>query len=456
MQEIIWNKEQIEKATKGIATKDFAATGLEFDSRLVTKGDLFIAFKGEHTDGHNFLDQAFANGACAAIVDQDVTSEYPLIKVDSTFDAIQQMAKYKRELVPAKYIAITGSIGKTTTKELTFSALKEIGNTHCSKANNNNILGLSINLARMPNNTEFAIYELGMDKPGELAELSNFLEPQIAVITRVEGVHRAQFNSLDEIAKAKAEIFEGLTIDGVVILNKDNVYYNFLAEEAKSNGITQILSFGEDDKADAKLSSYDFDNNIVKASIQGTEVTYKLAMCGKHHALNSLAALCAFIPLNIDLQKAANGFINTTPSLGRGGIKHIKYNGKDVTLIDDSYNAHPVSMTAAIQNLAKKKHTGRKIAVLADMLELGPEEEKLHTNMNQVIENTDLSGVITVGKLMKNLNKTLADKLNIAHFNNVDDLKNELDQYIQNNDMILLKGSKGTNLHKLAKLMVTS
>ena len=377
---LIWQAEAVMRAVHGscLHEQSWTAYGVSIDSRTVERGDLFIALKGPLQDGHDHVADAFAAGATAAIVARQpaqVSADSPLLFVEDSFTALRELGHANRQRAEATIVAVTGSVGKTSTKEMLRLTLSSCAETYANLGSLNNHWGVPLSLARLPEKARFGVFELGMNHAGELGPLSRLVQPHVVLITNIEAVHLEFFDSLESIADAKAEIFVGLMPNGTAILNRDNPHYARLAATAKMLGITKIFSFGRDNKADARLLAYCATpyGSESRAEILGQDVTYRLSAAGAHLALNALGALLATVMADGDLAAAITALQHFKPPKGRGVIQTIALTDGPATLIDDSYNASPVAVEAALQVLSQTQPTdrGRRIAVLGDMRELG-------------------------------------------------------------------------------------
>ena len=361
-------------------------TGLSIDSRTIAPGEAYFAIKGDVHDGHDFVAAALQAGAALAVVEtarrDGFAPNAPLLVVDDVLAGLVALAHAARARLDAQVIAVTGSVGKTSTKEALRRVLGAQGETHASAASFNNHWGVPLSLARCPATARFAIFEIGMNHAGEIEPLVRMVRPQLAIITTVEPVHLEFFAGIEAIADAKAEIFAGLEPGGAVVLNRDNSQFSRLQRRAKKLGISRIVAFGAHSKSDARLIEVSLHSacSAVHANILGHDVTYKLGMPGRHMAMNSLAVLAAASLAGADLALAALSLSQIEPAAGRGVRRALGLANGEATLIDESYNANPASMRAALDLLGQAPlgPRGRRIAVLGEMLELGPESARLH------------------------------------------------------------------------------
>lgn len=446
---MLWNQDNAVQATGGEVFGLWQAHKPCIDTRKLEPGDLFVAFKGEFVDGHDFVGQALANGANAAMVERipEGVDKRKLLLVKDCQNALVDLANYNRAKLQARIIGVTGSVGKTSTKELAHLAFAAIGNTYSNKGNYNNHLGLPITLASIPLSTEYVVLEMGMSNASEMLHLTKLARPDVVIITNIAGVHLANFASLEEIAKAKSEIFAGMNESGAVILNKESRFLDLLMREAKARDISNIFTFGSG--ADSYLIDYKL-NTAITANILGQECQYRIEAFGAHHATNSLAILTAVKFLGGDLQRAASALAQFKNIKGRGEISHLHFNNKQITLIDDSYNASPMSLRAALIVLGSNFPSAkRRVAILADMRELGANEIDEHKDIVDPIVENKIDKVVTVGDLMKHLHDSLPTRLQLKHYQGVDETFTDIVDLIQDGDVILIKGSNGTKIYKL-------
>jgi UDP-N-acetylmuramoyl-tripeptide--D-alanyl-D-alanine ligase len=455
MEKFLWDNESLKKACPG-ATVGLACHGntVCIDSREIKPGDIFIAFKGESLDGHDYVADALAKGAACAVVESVpslLEDTQQLMIVPSTMTALRDLAVFNRSRSNAKILAVTGSVGKTSTKEALLWACSAGGKSYCSRKNFNNELGLPISLASMPLDTEYGIFEVGMNHSGEIAQLTQVLKPHLALITRIAKVHIEYFDSLEAIARAKGEIFLGMGEMGIAILNGDDDYCPLLTELSQNQGLTTICRFGESSSNDSYLIEYKpGELNKIKASIFGNEVSYSIKAIGKHQAINSIAVLSAVTKLGVDLKAAAAALADFSSVDGRGKSSSLEIGGKKIFIIDDSYNANPTSIEASLQTIKEQSCT-RKLAVLGDMAELGAYAESAHKELLGPFEASGVDKLITVGPLMKNLYELVAPDKRLHHFDNYKDARDKLLDFIEDGDCMLFKGSNGTKIHEIVK-----
>lgn len=448
----IWTNVEAEKVTGGTATGRWLAAGVSIDSRTVKSGDLFIAIRGEKADGHNYARAAIENGAVAVVVDQDVEGipADKILKVADTFKAMQDLGVASRARSAAKIIAVTGSVGKTGTKEMLGRAFSALGQTHYSEKSLNNHWGVPLSLSRMHVGCDFGIFEMGMNHEGEIEPLSKMVRPHVAIITTIAGVHAGNFeDGLNGIARAKAEIFAGMDEHGIAILNRDNSQFYMLKELAQKSGIKKIFSFGKSEESDAVLKDCLIASNgtRVTAIILGEEITFTMKDAGEHIALNALSVLLSAKLLGGDLETAAAALKGIEPYAGRGKREYIDLGDPEnpVTLIDESYNASPVAMEAAFKVMAliDPGRGGRRIAILGDMYELGNNAAQMHRDLALPLQAAGVDLVYTCGPLMKNLYDAIPEQNRGAHRDESPELAQIVPDVLTPGDVVLIKGSRG-------------
>lgn len=449
---ILWTHDEAALATGGTASAPFAVSGISIDSRSAAQGDLFVALQGPRFDGHEFVPAAAAGGAAAAMVARrpaNGSAGTPLLVVDDTMAGLQALGTGARARSQARIVAVTGSAGKTGTKEALRLALSESGATHGSAASLNNHWGVPLSLARMPEKTVYGVFEIGMNHAGEIGPLSRLVRPHVAIVTTVEAAHLEFFPSVEAIADAKAEIFEGLEPGGLAILNRDNPYFGRLAAAARDRGVA-ILSFGEHEKADARVRKHVLleECSTVSAEICGSPVTYKIGAPGHHWVMNSLAVLSAVYALGADLGLAALALARVDPGPGRGRRLRVALAGGPFELIDESYNANPASMRAALEVLghSQVKGRGRRIAVLGEMRELGRNSARLHADLAKFAEETGVDLVYTVGEDIEELDMALPPARRGGHAAQASEAAVLLTEAVRPGDVVLVKGSHSTGM----------
>ncbi len=449
----LWTSVDAAQATGGEALGDWTVSGISIDSRTIEKGDLFVPLK-DARDGHDFIPMAQKNGAGAVLSERDIDA--PALKVDDALLALTKMGQFSCQRSEALRIGVTGSVGKTSVKEALAHMFEGFGETHKSLASYNNHWGVPLTMARMPEATEFGVFEMGMNHAGEMSDLSKMLLPQVALITTVAGAHLAHFENVEAIAQAKAEIIDGLVEGGTLILNGDNAYTPLIKSMAETAGLTsdQIMTFGqsaENDVAIVDVRTHPQVTNIrVRIGAQQIDITTPLI--GDHWVSNLAACMAVAKAAGLDLRKAARRFRTMGAIAGRGKQHQLNIGGKSFTLIDESYNANPASMRAAIDVLSRAQ--GRKLAVLGDMFELGADELKFHAELSEPLEGANVARVFVTGECMRALRGALPQSMRAAWCKDWSEAKDALLSELQDGDSILIKGSNATGLGQLASALV--
>ena len=456
----LWTAAEAEAATGGKAQGNWEVSGVSIDSRSLAPGDLFVALKDQR-DGHEFVAQALAAGAGAAMVShvpEAVAADAPLLVVDDVLQALERLGAAGRARTTARVAAITGSVGKTSAKEMLRAVLEGQGRVHAAEASYNNHWGVPLTLARMPRDTDFAVIEIGMNRPGEIAPLARLARPQVAMITTVAAAHLEAFESLEGIAREKASICDGLEPGGVAVLNGDIDTAPILRAAAERVGAT-ILSFGEGAGNALRLISVDLhdDATVARAEIGGAVQIFRLATPGRHFAATALGVLGVAGALGADVTLAARALGLWQPPPGRGTRETILLDpveGLSLSLIDDAFNANPTSMAAALEVLAASHPTdrlgrvskGRRIAVLGDMLELGATEIALHEGLADLPALAATDVVHCVGPRMRALWERLPAGRQGTWCETAEDLAARAHKLIDAGDVLLVKGSKGARV----------
>jgi UDP-N-acetylmuramoyl-tripeptide--D-alanyl-D-alanine ligase len=458
----IWTSTDADRATGGRSTHPWAATGISIDSRTVKPGDLFVALKGEHGDGHDHIADALKRGAAAAMVSfvpDEVGMNAPLLVLPDTLTGLQDLGRASRARSGATIIAVTGSVGKTGTKEMLAAAFGALGQVHAAQASYNNHWGVPFTLSGMHAGSDFGIYEIGMNHAGEITPLTQQVRPDIAIITTIAPVHLEHFDSVEQIADAKAEIFDGMQPGSVAILNQDNAQFNRLKAKAEQKGL-KVLSFGEQTDADCRMVDClnAANGTRMKAQVMDEEITVSLQIPGRHIAQNVLAVLLAVKIANGDLKKAAEALAKVEPIKGRGRREYIDIGDPDnpVTLIDESYNASPDAMRAAFKVLAliDPGRGGRRIAILGDMRELGKDAGRLHAELAMPLQAAGVQLVYTSGPLMKNLYDALPQDRRGRHEDDIAKLAEIVPDVLVPGDVVMVKGSRGGGPKPRMQVMV--
>ncbi len=452
----LWSEAEIRRAIGALMYGDHQqpVNGVSIDTRTLQKGDLYVAIKGDAHDGHDFTDKAFENGAAAALLTRakaKLFKDKPVYAVPDTLRALEQMGEASRDRNQGKIIAVTGSVGKTSTKEALLHILSNQGRTHASVASYNNHWGVPLTLARMPQETEYSIFEIGMSAAGEITPLTKFVRPHVAMITTVEPVHLAKFANVEAIADAKGEIFAGIEAGGVAVLPRDNPHYDRLFAHAKASKAGQIISFGTHEQADVRLikMSLQTDMSLVEANVGGELMAYKLGSPGKHMVMNSLGILASVQALGADLALAGLALASFTPASGRGAHVELTVKNGRFSLFDESYNANPASMKAAFDVLGRNK--GRRIAVLGDMLELGVEAETMHIALKPALKAAGIDLVFACGVLVKPLFDVLDVDMQGGYAVDSKALEPLVLNAMRAGDMVMVKGSNGSKMGRIVQ-----
>jgi UDP-N-acetylmuramoyl-tripeptide--D-alanyl-D-alanine ligase len=459
--EPLWTLGEIVSATRGtcFGAGDAPVTGFSIDSRSLRPGEAFVAIRGPNRDGHAFVAAALDQGAACAIVDGTFPpgDEERLVRVGDTLEALNDLGRAARaRATDTMVIAITGSAGKTGTKEALKLALQPSGAVHASAKSFNNHWGVPLSLANMPKAVRFGVFEIGMNHAGEIAALTRLVRPHIAIVTTVAPVHLGFFRSVEEIADAKAEIFRGLEPKGSAIINRDSPYYERLKRHALGHG-AKIVGFGETQDAEARLMEVELrsDGSKIKADILGETIDYDLGAPGRHLVQNSLAVLAAVKMAGANVTLAARALDGLHAQAGRGARTLIAAAGGRMAIIDESYNANPASMRAALATLGltPRSEFSRRVAVLGDMLELGPEGPKLHQELAEVVDGAGVDVVFACGELMGSLFEALPADRRGAYTKTAEELAPKLVGAVGPGDAIMVKGSLGSRMAPLVEAL---
>ena len=447
MSKQLWTSTEIAKAVGGEASGEFAVSGLSIDTRTIEAGDLFVPLK-DIRDGHEFIPMAFEKGAGGVLSEKAVSGNAVVVK--DSLQALRDLGKAGVERSRALRIAVTGSVGKTSVKEALAHMFSAFGNTHKSLKSYNNQWGVPLTMARMPQDTEFGVFEMGMNHTGELSDLSNLLRPDIALITTVAAVHLAHFENVEAIADAKAEIIDGLRNNGTLILNADNPYTARIAEKAKGK---KIITFGHGDDCDVTIvtsQTHEHGSNT-RLRINAQQIDVTLLVPGEHWVMNGAACMAVAFAAGVNLRKAAMALRGVRAEGGRGEMHALHVDGKSITLIDEAYNANPTSMRAAINLLGLKP--GRRIAVLGEMGELGKDEIEMHAALSEPLHAAGVSRVIVTGECMRALKGALPQPMRGAWARDWEFALDALKEEIEDGDVVLVKGSNSVGLGKLVSAL---
>jgi UDP-N-acetylmuramoyl-tripeptide--D-alanyl-D-alanine ligase len=460
---MIWTADEMLQATGAqLAGGTFGgARGISIDSRSLQPGDVFFAIRGEARDGHDFVSMALDRGAAAAVIAAHETDRFsgkgPLLIVPDVLDALVALGKASRARTRAAIVAVTGSVGKTSTKETLRHVLAAQGPTHASVASYNNQWGVPLTLARMPRAARFGVFEIGMNHPFEILPLTDMVRPDVAIVTTVEPVHLAQFRGLEGIADAKGEIFAGLEPGGTAVINRDNPYFARLCAHAAAGRAGRIVSFGRHEAADVRLLRLGLkpDQSTIEASVLGQTLAYKLGTPGEHMALNSLSVLAAVHAIGADLALAGIAMASMSPVSGRGQRTLMYTSDGPFTLLDESYNANPASMRASLALLGQMSvgFRGRRIAVLGDMLELGPTAPQMHAALASAVSANRIDLVFASGPLMKSLWDVLPLEVRGAYADDSTALQDAVLSSVLEGDAVMVKGSLGSRMGVIVAAM---
>jgi UDP-N-acetylmuramoyl-tripeptide--D-alanyl-D-alanine ligase len=453
----LWTSDEIAEAVGGSVHGEFEAEGVAFDSREIGPGDLFVALKGAETDGHLFLDKAFAAGAVGALASEE--TPHPHVRVADTTEALNALGSASRARSQARIVGVTGSVGKTGTKEALYAALDRAapGRVHRSVKSYNNHTGVPLSLARMDRDARFGVFEMGMNHKGELAALTRLVRPQVAIVTAIAPAHREFFATEEAIADAKAEIFQGLAPGGTAIVPYDSPHRDRLAAAAKDHE-ARVLSFGMGEGADVHASYVvrgPRGGSMVTATLPGAQLSYTISQPGAHWVANSLAVLAAVQAAGGDLALAGLALAELGGLKGRGERHRIPVEGGEALLIDESYNANPASMAATLQVLGEEKVAGRRIAVLGTMRELGPESGGFHAALAAPLEAAHVDYAILVGDEMEALAKALGGAVEMAHVADAAAALPLARAAIGPGDAMLIKGSNSIGLAALVEALAS-
>ncbi len=454
----LWTKQDLMSACKASdPTSNFLKNfkgigGISIDERTINKGDLYIALIGEKFDGHNFVETAISKGACGVLVSNiKLAKKYNGLFVDNTKRALINIGKFARNRFNGITIGITGSNGKTSTNYFLSNALNQFGKTHKTFGNNNNLIGLSLTLSRLPHDFDFCVLELGMNNSGEIKELTKIAKPNIALITNVSNSHIKNFKNEKDIAKAKSEIFTGLKKNGVAIINSDNIWKEFLINEAKKVN-AKIHLFGHSKISNTQIIKI-VDEKEGSTIFYDKKENWHLKYLNITQAENIIATISVIKELKLPTKKITEVISNLKPLSGRGEKLIINFNSRQKTIIiDDSYNANPASMKAALKNfnnLRLKLNNFETLVIIGDMLELGKSSTQIHLELIPILKEINPNLLLTIGKYSKNINDRLNSTINCHSYFAINQLIKEIRQFIKPNQIVLLKGSNGTGLWKL-------
>ncbi|MCO5069864.1 MAG: UDP-N-acetylmuramoylalanyl-D-glutamyl-2,6-diaminopimelate--D-alanyl-D-alanine ligase [Rhizobiaceae bacterium] len=461
----LWTSEDLVAAMDGRPTGPLpeGVTGISIDSRTLQPGEAFFAIKGETMDGHDFATAAMKAGASVLVIAEGRLPavgrlSVPKIVVPDVLVALEKLGTAARARSRAKVVAVTGSVGKTTTKEALRHVLSSVGTVHASDKSFNNHWGVPLTLARLPADCDYAVFEIGMNHSGEIRPLTAMVKPHVAIITLIAAAHLGHFKNLEEIAQAKAEIFEGLEEGGTALLNRDDSHFKLLTKLSRHALASKVESFGENEGATYRLLDAKLDSNgsSIRAKVGDQEISARIGVPGRHIIQNCLAVLGVAHLVGADVEKAARALATLQAANGRGRRHMLQHPDGPFLLIDESYNANPASMRVALELLdaAPIGDDGRRIAVLGDMLELGAHAPKLHAALADILSGMKIDLVLLAGPEMKALRDKIGESLATEYRANVDELKSVLLNEIGPGDAVMIKSSNGIGFSKLVDLLL--
>lgn len=458
----LWTREEVCEATQGGATdKSWSATGISIDSRTVQEGDLYIPIQGETVDGHDFIKQAFEKGAVASFIDHWPASfslqqeTHNFVQVFNTKKALWDLGLAARRRSTARIIAITGSVGKTTTKTMLAHMLSLQGITGFSEKSFNTKVGVPVSLAQMPRDALYGVFEIGMSMPGEIAPLSQLVAPDIALITMIAPGHLEDLKTLEGVADEKRSIITGLSERGILILNRDMPFYEYIRNQV----IQKVVTYGEHSDADLQLLGYHSDGGIgeqvtAKFKEEKASFTYTIPLTGKHMVINSLGALLSMRMMGADVLQGAYALRNVEAVERRGRHYTVPLKkGGSIYLLDESYNANPASVNAALEvlsDLQKRLVKKRSIAILGDMKGLGEKSPEFHGALAKEVQRLNINHIFTCGPLMAELRAMLPKECHIYHAASSEDLIDPIFDYLQDDDIVMVKGSLSMKMGLIA------
>ena len=463
---MLWRSDLLAAAMKGRPIGDLpeGVNGISIDTRTLQPGDAFFAIKGDRFDGHDFATAAIKAGAGLLVVSEGRLPALgrigaPLIVVPDVLAALEAAGMAARSRTRAKVIAVTGSAGKTTTKEALRRVLSVSGTVHASDKSFNNHWGVPLMLARMPEDCDYAIFEIGMNHPGEIRSLVRLVRPHVAIVTLIAAAHLGHFKSLEEIARAKAEIFEGVEPGGHALLNRDDPQWKLLEKAAREAGVEHVWGFGAHARSTFRLAEYKAtdDGSEIIVQMAGRKLPASVGAPGRHMAQNAVCVLGASYLAGAEMTRAAEALSRVEAEAGRGKRHHLSAGaGGEIVLIDESYNANPTSMRAALELLGSTAIApgGRRIAVLGDMLELGSHAQKLHAGLAEAVLQASADVVLLAGPEMTALADALPPEAGVQHRENAQALKPLLLETVRAGDVVMIKSSNGIGFSRLVAAMI--
>lgn len=455
---VLYTAKELEVASMGRVQNlpENGVSSISIDSREISKGALFVAIQGERFDAHDFVNFAFDEGAAVAMVSAERAAQFgnePLVIVDDPMDGLRRLAVHSRTRSDARIVAVTGSVGKTTTKEAIALALRGAGQVHASVKSFNNHWGVPLTLARMSEATAFGIFEIGMNHAGEISPLTEMVRPHVAVITSIAAAHLAAFESVADIARAKAEIFQGVTPGGSAVVNADHPYLEILLREAESCGVRNVITYGFARHASVRADNCRLENGYMLADVfmNGKKYTLRIKALGQHMVSNALAALVVADQLGVDVEPALANLACLSAPTGRGAVLKVGTPTAPITLIDESYNANPASMQSALETFGMRNGAGRKIIVLGDMLELGEHTQQMHANLAADINRAKIDKIYLVGRNMAALRDVLGTDRVAGYALSSSEITGDVINSLAMGDQLMVKGSNSVGLSGLVK-----
>ncbi|WP_421787559.1 UDP-N-acetylmuramoyl-tripeptide--D-alanyl-D-alanine ligase [Hyphobacterium sp.] len=457
MADPLWTARDAAAATAGqlVPEINWTATGVSIDTRTLKPGDLFVALQDQR-DGHDFVPDAMARGAAAALVARADCGPGNKLVVGETLEGLRALARYSRDRCRAIRVAVTGSVGKTTVKQALASVFRSVGSAHASQKSYNNHWGVPLTLSLTPADCDRAVYEMGMNHAGEIRELSTLARPHVALITKIAPAHLENLGSMEAIADAKSEIFEGLHADGVAVFPADDDFSARLRQHASHSAAAFMLEFGRAEGAAIRIEDFEtgFDGGRGRMSVLGKAVDFRVPAPGAHWAWNAAAIFATAIAAGVDAEATADALAGISAGDGRGATHRIALGSGHFTLIDDSYNANPASMASGLSILgATQPAKGRRIAVLGEMLELGPDSPDMHRALREPLDSASTDAVFLAGEGMRPLADILPSDRLISFEPKADDLKPALASYIAPGDVVFVKGSNASGVHRIARML---
>jgi UDP-N-acetylmuramoyl-tripeptide--D-alanyl-D-alanine ligase len=458
----LWTWDNLVPAAIGVADgkPSVPITGFSIDTRSLQPGEVFVAVR-DVRDGHDFVLQAFRQGAAAAVVSTEykrVVGDGALLRVTEPLQGLRDIAAAARRRTEARIVAVTGSVGKTGTKEALRACLSRLAPTHAAEKSFNNHWGVPLTLARMPADVRYGVFEIGMNHTGEITPLTALVRPHVAIVTTVEPVHLEFFGTTEKIAEAKAEIFLGLEPGGVAVINRDNQHYDLLAQRAREHG-ARIVSFGRHENADVRpeVFTLDAEGSDIAVQLGGRRIAYRVGAPGAHIAQNSLAVIAALDALGADVEKGIAALAEMRATKGRGERREVAVPGGSILVIDESYNANPASMRSALEAMATvpRARFQRRIAVLGDMLELGENSGDLHAGLNDPVDAAEVDLVFASGENMQRLFEALPAARRGAWAPKSEGIAAALGDAVRAGDVVMVKGSLGSRMALLVDLLLS-